>query len=108
MSTLKISLRSRVLIALIAFFVAVTLLVFLYGLVGLQFGGQSQNKWVLALFGPVLALFTHVSYLLFIPLAIPVVVLLCIAVTYPQARTFAAVGLVGTWLAIGWYLRDLF
>lgn len=108
MPKINLSPRMRVFAAIVLLLLVVIGLVSLYGDVGLSLGGQSPNKWMLTFFGPVLALFTHMSYLLFIPLSIPAVALLCIGVLYPQTRVAVAIGLVVTWFVIGWFMKDLF
>lgn len=108
MSTLNMSSHKRVWVTLAVFVLIVLFFVFLYGEVGLSIGGQSPYKWALSVFGPVLALFTHLSFILFLPLAAPVVALICVAVVYPSVRMFAIIGVVGVWLSIGWFLHDLF
>lgn len=108
MPKMSLTPRTRILAALATFFGVVIALAILYSLVGVNLVGQSPNKWMLALFGPVLALPTHMSIFLFLPLCVPLVALLCTGVLYPQTRTIVAIGFVATWLLMGWYLRILF
>jgi hypothetical protein len=108
MSKINLSPRMRVFAAMVLLLLVIIGLVTLYGDVGLSLGGQSPNKWILTVFGPVLALFTHMSFLLFLPLSVPIVALLCIGVLYPQTRVATAIGFIATWLAIGWFMKDLF
>ena len=65
------------------------------------------GKLALTLFGPVLSLFTHLSYWLFVPLSIPLVAFLLMGVHYEKVRLVAVLGFIATWLAIGWSLRLL-
>jgi preprotein translocase subunit Sec61beta len=108
MSKMKLKPRTRILVTMAIFVGVVIALAILYSLVGASLGGQSPNKWMLALFGPVLALPTHMSIFLFLPLCVPLIVLLCTGALYPQARTIVAIGFIVTWLVMGWYLRILF
>ena len=108
MPKINLTPRMRVFTAMVLLLLVVIGLVFIYGSFGLSLGGQSPNKWLLAAFGPVLALFTHMSILLFLPLCIPIVALICIGVFYPQTRVAAAIGFITTWFAIGWFMKDLF
>lgn len=108
MSKIIMSNRGRVLVALALFVGLVIALTVLYGYVGVNMTGASPYKVLLALFGPVLSLFTHMSVFLFLPLCVPLIALSLIGAIYEQSRTAACVGFVITWLAIGWYLHDLF
>lgn len=109
MSTMKaLSPRARVVAVLLVFIAIVTALAILYGAVGVNLGEQSDGKWLLALFGPVLALFTHMSILLFVPLCVPLIALICVGALYPQSRPVVSIGFAATWFASGWYLHGLF
>lgn len=108
MSTIKMKMRTRISLALGLFFGLVAILTFVYGSIGVGMGGDSPYKFLLTLFGPTLALFTHMSILLFLPLCVPLVALLIVGAIYMQTRVAALVGFVATWLAVGWYLHDLF
>jgi hypothetical protein len=98
----------RVLLTLALFVGFVVILTTLYGYVGVNMTGASPYKWVLSLFGPVLALFTHMSIFLFLPLSVPLIALLVIGAIYVQTRIAVCIGFVIAWFAIGWYLHDLF
>lgn len=108
MSKMNLTPRTRLLVAMVVFVGVVIALATLYSVVGPGLVGQSPHKWLLALFGPVLALPTHMSILLFLPLCVPLVALLCTGVLYPQTRIVVAIGFIATWLVTGWYLKDLF
>lgn len=65
-------------------------------------------SYLYALFGPALALFTHMGYFLFVlqsGLLLPW--LLLGAIRVQRMRLSAAVFVIG-WLAIGWYMHELF
>jgi chromate transport protein ChrA len=108
MSKMKATPRMRVIFLLVAFTAVVISAAMLYNLVGRSLVEQPSHKWMLILFGPVLALPTHMSILLFLPLCVPLVALLCIGALYSQTRTAVAVGFLTTWLVMGWYLKGLF
>lgn len=79
-----------------------------YSAFGTSIAALAPGNALLAVFGPVLALFTHMSVFLFFPLATPLAVLLILAVKIEQARAIALLGFAAAWLAMGWYLRSLF
>ena len=68
----------------------------------------SNAKGLLALFGPVLALGTHMSVFLWIPLSIPLVALAVIGAIHAKTQWMTAGAFVISWLSMGWYLKDLF
>ncbi len=59
------------------------------------------------IYGPALALFTHMSYVLFALLSILLLPWLWWGLR-ASARRIASTGFCVTWLGIGWYLHDLF
>lgn len=100
--------RNRVLLA-IGGYIALTVLVTLLSSALLPSSANSLGvKFIFALCGPVLALGTHMSIFLWIPLSFPLVGLLVISALYEKARILAMIAFVVSWLAIGWYLKDLF
>jgi hypothetical protein len=101
--------RNRALLA-IAGYIALTVIVTLLSSAFLPSSSASSFgiKILFALCGPVLALGTHMSVFLWIPLSIPLVGLLVIGAIYTNTRWLTAAMFVISWLAIGWYLKDLF
>lgn len=59
-------------------------------------------------YGPALALFTHMSYALFALQTLLLVPWVLWSLLRPRTRGMAIVGLAITWLGIGWHLHDLF
>lgn len=100
---------NKLLLALLVVFILGTAaLTVLYGWVGVGMGGDSPHKPLLVLFGPVLALFTHMSFLLFVPICIPLVGVIVAAAMNQNFRGASAFAFVVIWLALGWWLYDLF
>jgi hypothetical protein len=100
--------RNRAMLA-IAAYIALTVIVTLLSSALLPSSASSFGiKILFALCGPVLALGTHMSVFLWIPLSIPLVGLLVIGAIYANTRWVTAATFVISWLAIGWYLKDLF
>lgn len=108
MPKVKMRTPTRLLISAMSFGVLVIACTYLYSAVGASLGSIGSNKALLALFGPVLALFTHMSIFLFSPLSLPLVALLAIGTVYEKTRVATALGFLSSWLAMGWYLRGLF
>jgi hypothetical protein len=106
MSKIVLTPRAQLLSGFAVFVAVVVLLTLLYGQIGTSLG--EHTKWALILFGPVLALFTHMSFLLFIPLCVPLVALLWVGLVHQKARVTALIGFSCTWLALGWWLHSLF
>ena len=69
---------------------------------------DSPVRYAYALFGPALSLFTHMSYLLFAFQSIFVFPWLLLRGAKGQISGLGAVGFVGSWLAVGWFMYDLF
>ena len=108
MSTLIENSRRLMLALAAAFVCGIVALTFLYGWVGVGMGGDSPYKPLLTLFGPVLALFTHMSLLLFVPICIPLVAVLFAGALKPNLWGVNAVAFGAIWLALGWWLQELF
>ena len=108
MSALIENPRKLMVVLASAFICGIVALTYLYGLVGVGMGGDSPYKPFLALFGPVLALFTHMSLLLFVPICIPLVGALIVGATKPNLRTVSFVAFAVIWLALGWWLKEFF
>lgn len=66
------------------------------------------SRLVYIVFGPALALFTHMGYFLCGLQSLILVPWLLLHALRPQARMRAVLGFVACWLAIGWYMHDLF
>ena len=105
----KIS-RRRIYIAL-AIYIALTVL----SILGFNFVQQgiyaepvTEGKYIYIIFGPALALFTHMSFVLFFILSILVFPLLFIAVVWSQFRLIFIILFLLSWFGIGWYMYDLF
>lgn len=60
------------------------------------------------IYGPALALFTHMSYVLFAVQTLFLLPWLLWCIVGPRARKIAFPGFCITWLGIGWYMHDLF
>jgi hypothetical protein len=59
-------------------------------------------------FGPALALFTHLSYVLFARQSLLLTPWMVWGIVRPRATKLAIAGFCVTWLGIGWYPHDLF
>jgi hypothetical protein len=68
----------------------------------------SPIRYALILCGSALALFTHMSYILFGLQSLLLVPWLLLGAYRPQAKLIAATGFCVCWLGIGWYMHDLF
>lgn len=60
------------------------------------------------IYGPALALFTHMSYALFALQTVVLTPWLLWYVAGSRAKKAAILGFCATWIAIGWYMHDLF
>jgi hypothetical protein len=60
------------------------------------------------IYGPALALFTHMSYVLFALQSLLLVPWLLWSLFRPRTRGIAVAGFCVTWLGIGWYMHELF
>ena len=69
---------------------------------------DSPVRYLYALFGPALSLFTHASYLLFAVQSVFVFPWLLVGVARGRARLIRVVGFAASWLAIGCLMYDLF
>lgn len=108
MQTIVRSSLSRVAYSIAGYAILITILVAIHESMSGALLMASPMKPLLILWGPTLALATHMGIALFIPLSIPLVALIFLGVTYKNARLFAAIAFALTWLALGWYLYDLF
>jgi hypothetical protein len=95
-------------LAIAAYALLTALIALLYSEISAQIHQIDQARFLLALFGPVLALFTHMSILLFLPLSIPFVALILIGAVFMEARKVSVIAFSISWLSIGWYLAGLF
>lgn len=68
----------------------------------------SAIRYSYSLCGPALSLFTHMSYPLFAAQSLFLIPWLVIAALHPRARYVAWFAFAVTWIAIGWYMHDLF
>jgi hypothetical protein len=66
------------------------------------------SKPTYSLLGPSLALFTHMSILLFIPLTAIVFGALLLWVFKPKLKWISLIFFIILWLATGWWMYDLF
>jgi hypothetical protein len=108
MSKITESPRNRALLAVTAY-IALTVVITLLSSAFLPSSASTLGlKILFSLCGPVLALGTHMSIFLWIPLSIPLIVLLVIGAIYEKTRLLATLTFVISWLAIGLYLKDLF
>lgn len=69
---------------------------------------DSPTRYLYALFGPALSLFTHMGYFLFALQSALLLPWLLLAVTRPGVRHLCSMAFVICWLGIGWYMHDLF
>jgi hypothetical protein len=69
---------------------------------------ESPMRYGYALCGPALSLFTHMALPLFTFQSILVLPWLVLGAVSKRARLISVVGFIGSWLAIGWYMYDLF
>lgn len=65
-------------------------------------------KPIYSLLGPSLALFTHMSILLFVPLTAIIFGALFLWVFKPKLKWISLIFFVILWLATGWWMYDLF
>lgn len=68
----------------------------------------SPTRYLYALFGPALSLFTHMSYLLFTLQSALLLPWLLLGAVRVQAWKWSAIAFITSWLGIGWYMHDLF
>jgi hypothetical protein len=108
MSKITESPRNRALLAA-AGYIVLTVVITLLSSAFLPSSASTLGlKILFALCGPVLALGTHMSIFLWIPLSIPLIALLVIGAIYEKTRLLTALAFVISWLAIGLYLQGLF
>ncbi len=65
-------------------------------------------RYVYALCGPSLALFTHMGYPLFVKQSLLLVPWLLCGVIEPRLLRVCLLGFAFCWLGIGWYMHNLF
>lgn len=68
----------------------------------------SSARYIYALFGPALSLFTHMGYFLFALQSLLLLPWLLLGVIRVDARKLAISAFVVCWLGIGYYMHDLF
>jgi len=106
-----IELSRRPVILALAIYIALTVIsIFGFNYVQQEIyaGSVDGGKYIYIIFGPALALFTHMSYILYFILSIFVFPLLLIAVIWDQIRLLFIFLFLLSWFGIGWYLYDLF
>ena len=108
MSKIITSTSKKVIVAISLFILLVVMTLVISEFTFLKLLQSTDFKYLVFLFGPVLSLGTHMSVYLFIPQAIPLVMLLVVGMIYPNTRLIVGVGFVATWFAIGWFMKDLF
>lgn len=69
---------------------------------------DSPSRYLYALFGPALSLFTHMGYFLFALQSAMLLPWLLLGATRAQAKKWSTVVFIVSWLGIGWYMHDLF
>jgi hypothetical protein len=69
---------------------------------------DSPVRYAYALYGPALALFTHMGYFLFGMQSLLLIPWLLLGALWAQARNLSVIGFLLCWLGIGWYMYDLF
>lgn len=108
MSITAYSSKGRLLIATGIYFVLVVIASILFYWMRQGVAEGSPVRFAYALCGPALSLFTHMSYFLFAMQSLIVLPWLLLGFTFPAMRWIAGIGFVTSWLAIGWYMYDLF
>jgi len=68
----------------------------------------ASEMYLYSIGGPALSLMTHIGYLLYGAQSVLLLPWLGLAVYLPFLRTFSVVMFIATWLAIGWWMHDLF
>lgn len=68
----------------------------------------SPVRYIYALCGPALSLFTHMSYFLFALQSALLLPWLLLGAMQARATMLSAMGFIVSWLGIGWYMYDLF
>jgi hypothetical protein len=68
----------------------------------------SPTRYLYALFGPALSLFTHMSYFLFALQSALLLPWLLLGAVRVQAQKWTTIAFIICWLGIGWYMHDLF
>lgn len=68
----------------------------------------SPVRYIYALCGSALSLFTHMSYFLFALQSALLLPWLLLGAMRARARMLSAIGFIFSWLGIGWYMHDLF
>jgi hypothetical protein len=108
MSKITNSPRNRALLA-VAGYVVLTVVITLLSSAFLPSSASTPSlKILFALCGPVLALGTHMSIFLWMPLSIPLIALLVMSAVFERIRYLAIFVFLIAWLVIGLYLKDLF
>ena len=69
---------------------------------------DSTVRYVYVLFGPALALFTHMGYFLFGTQSLLLIPWLVLGALRSRVRNLSIIVFCLTWLGIGWYMHDLF
>lgn len=98
----------RVAYSIAGYAILVAILIAIYESVSGTLLTAAAIKPLLILWGPTLALATHMGVALFVPLSIPLVALIFLGATYKNTRPLTVIAFALTWLSLGWYLYDLF
>lgn len=108
MSKITLSRKSLAIASFLAYFALVAMAAAAYGGISTKISDGVFPKATIIVFGPALALFTHMSVFLFAPLSVPLLAFCLISALYPQTRLAMAMAFAATWLSFGWFLHDLF
>ncbi len=108
MSKMMNSIRWRVAMAIGLYIglVAIAALAFSWLRQGVPDG--SPMRYIYAVCGPALSLFTHMSYSLFALQSALLISWLLLGAVRAKLQLIAAAAFVISWLGIGWYMHDLF
>lgn len=68
----------------------------------------SSARYLYALFGPALSLFTHMGYFLFAMQSLLLLPWLLLGTVRVDARKLSIAAFVVCWLGVGYYMHDLF
>jgi hypothetical protein len=102
--TRSIGTRGLIAVAIYALLVAVAAIAFQ----STRAAASSGPHLYYMIYGVALALFTHMSYVLFALQSLLLVPWLLWGLFRPRTRKMAITGFCITWLGIGWYMHELF